>query len=286
MKLEKLQLAGSVTALCVGLFALTSPTQAQVHAAPQAAEDRSIRPFTIQVPQAELDELRRRIGATRWSDRETVTDRSQGVQLEKLQALVRYWGTDYDWRKAEAKLNALPQFVTTIDGIDIHFIHVRSRHPNALPLIMTHGWPGSVFELLKTVGPLTDPTAYGARPEDAFDLIMPSMPGYGLSGKPKGTGWNPDRIARAWAELDAASGLQALRRPGRRLGRTRLQRDGAPGTGRISSASISTCLRRYRQTWPRSLPAAGLRRRDFPRRNARRSYRSTRSTRSTGPTPQ
>ena len=130
----------------------------------------------------------------------------------------RYWGTDYDWRKAEAKLNALPQFMTEIDGLDIHFIHVRSRHPNALPLIITHGWPGSVFELLKTIGPLTDPTAHGGRAEDAFDLVMPSMPGYGFSGKPTGTGWNPDRIARAWAELMKRIGLHPLRRPGRRLG--------------------------------------------------------------------
>jgi pimeloyl-ACP methyl ester carboxylesterase len=211
MTLEKLQLASSVAALSVGGFVFASPGYAQTMttsatdaAAPatrQAAEDRSIRPFTVRVPQAELDDLRRRIAATRWSDRETVTDRSQGVQLEKLQALVRYWGRDYDWRKAEAKLNALPQFMTTIDGVDIHFIHVRSRHPNALPLIMTHGWPGSVFELLKTIGPLTNPAAYGGRAEDAFDLVLPSMPGYGFSGKPTGTGWDPDHIARAWAEL-------------------------------------------------------------------------------------
>jgi hypothetical protein len=215
MTLGTLQLAGSVAALAVGVCVFASPHDAQtmttsdpdavvVAAAPvtrQAAEDRPIRPFTVHVPQAELDDLRRRIAATRWSDRETVTDRSQGVQLATLQALVRYWGTDYDWRQAEAKLNAWPQFMTTIDGVDIHFIHVRSRHPNALPLIMTHGWPGSVFELLKVIGPLTDPTAYGGRAEDAFDLVLPSMPGYGFSGKPTGTGWDPDRIARAWAEL-------------------------------------------------------------------------------------
>ncbi len=165
------------------------------------AESNAIRPFRIDLPEAELIDLRRRIAATRWPDRETVNDQSQGIQLAKLQGLVRYWGTDYDWRKAEAKLNALPQFMTMIDDVDIHFIHVRSRHPNATPLIMTHGWPGSVFELLKTVGPLTDPTAHGGRAEDAFDLVLPSMPGYGLSGKPTGTGWGPDRIARAWAEL-------------------------------------------------------------------------------------
>jgi pimeloyl-ACP methyl ester carboxylesterase len=166
-----------------------------------AADGDSIRPFHVNVPEEALVDLRRRIAATRWPDRETVADQSQGVQLAKLKELVRYWGTDYDWRKAEAKLNALPQFITTIDDVDIHFIHVRSRHPNALPLIMTHGWPGSVFELLKTVGPLTDPTAHGGRAEDAFDLVLPSMPGYGFSGKPTGTGWDPDHIARAWAEL-------------------------------------------------------------------------------------
>ena len=166
-----------------------------------AAESNAIRPFRIDLPEAELIDLRRRIAATRWPDRETVNDQSQGIQLAKLQGLVRYWGTDYDWRKAEAKLNTLPQFMTTIDDVDIHFIHVRSRHPNATPLIMTHGWPGSVFELLKTIGPLTDPTAHGGRAEDAFDLVLPSMPGYGLSGKPTGTGWGPERIARAWAEL-------------------------------------------------------------------------------------
>jgi len=166
-----------------------------------ATEDDSIRPFRVNVPQEALDDLRRRIAAARWPDQETVDDRSQGVQLATMKELVRYWQTDYDWRKAEARLNALPQFMTTIDGVDIHFIHVRSKHPNALPLIMTHGWPGSVFELLKTIGPLTDPTKYGGRAEDAFDLVLPSMPGYGFSGRPKVTGWNPERMARAWAEL-------------------------------------------------------------------------------------
>ena len=166
-----------------------------------AVHDYAVRPFRIDVPEAALVDLRRRVLATRWPDRETVTDQSQGVQLAKLQALARYWGTDYDWRKAEAKLNALPQFVTKIDGLDIQFMHVRSRHPNALPLIMTHGWPGSILELLKVIGPLTDPTAHGGRAEDAFDLVLPSMPGYGFSGKPTDTGWGPDRIARAWDVL-------------------------------------------------------------------------------------
>jgi len=166
-----------------------------------ATAGAAIRPFNVKVPESALVDLRQRIAATRWPDRETVPDRSQGVQLEKLQALVRYWGTGYDWRKAEAKLDALPQFMTTIDGLDIHFIHVRSRHPNALPVIITHGWPGSVIEQLKIISPLTDPTAHGGRAEDAFDVVIPSMPGYGFSGKPTGTGWDPDHIARAWAEL-------------------------------------------------------------------------------------
>lgn len=161
----------------------------------------AIRPFRIHVPQAALTDLHRRIMATRWPETETVNDRSQGVQLARLQALVRYWETGYDWRRAEAKLNALPQFLTHIDGLDIHFIHVRSRHPNALPLVMTHGWPGSIFELLKVIGPLTDPTAHGGAAEDAFHLVIPSMPGFGFSGKPTGTGWNPDRIGRAWDVL-------------------------------------------------------------------------------------
>jgi pimeloyl-ACP methyl ester carboxylesterase len=166
-----------------------------------AAAADAIRPFRIDVPDEQLVDLRRRIAATRWPDKETVTDRSQGNQLGKLQEVVRYWGADYDWRKVEARLNALPQFMTEIDGLDIHFIHVRSKHENALPLIVTHGWPGSVIEQLKIIGPLTDPTAHGGSASDAFHLVIPSMPGYGFSGKPKGTGWNPDRIGRAWAEL-------------------------------------------------------------------------------------
>src|SRR5438067_920104 len=165
------------------------------------ASTAAIRPFQVNVPERELVDRRQRIAATRLTDPEIVTDRSQGAQLAKIQALVRYWGTDYDWRKAEAKLNALPKFVTKIDGLDTHLIHVRSRHPNALPRIMTHGWPGSIFELLKVIGPLTDPTAHGGRAEDAFHVVLPSMPGYGFSGKPQTTGWNPDRIARAWDEL-------------------------------------------------------------------------------------
>jgi pimeloyl-ACP methyl ester carboxylesterase len=166
-----------------------------------AADDNTIRPFKVNVPAEVIADLRGRIAATRWPDRETVNDASQGAQLAKLQELMRYWGTDYDWRKAEAKLNALPQFMTNIDGVDIHFIHVRSRHQNALPVIITHGWPGSIIEQLKVIGPLTDPTAHGGSAEDAFDVVIPSLPGYGFSGRPTGTGWDPDRIARTWAEL-------------------------------------------------------------------------------------
>jgi pimeloyl-ACP methyl ester carboxylesterase len=161
----------------------------------------AIRPFHAAIPQEAIDDLRRRLASTRWPERETVDDEAQGAQVTKIQALVRYWATDYDWREAEAKLNALPQFITAIDGLDIHFIHVRSKHENAIPLIMTHGWPGSVFEFLKTIGPLTDPTAHGAEGDDAFDLVVPSLPGYGFSEQPTSTGWDPDRIARAWAEL-------------------------------------------------------------------------------------
>jgi pimeloyl-ACP methyl ester carboxylesterase len=174
-------------------------------ASPSAATSRdaveAVRPFRAHVAQSDLVDLRRRIAATRWPEAETVGDRSQGVQLAKLQALVQYWGTGYDWRKVEARLNALPQFVTNLDGLDIHFIHVRSRNPDAMPLVMTHGWPGSVLELLNTVAPLTDPAAHDGRAEDAFHLVLPSIPGFGFSMKPTSTGWNPDRIARAWDML-------------------------------------------------------------------------------------
>jgi pimeloyl-ACP methyl ester carboxylesterase len=161
----------------------------------------AIRPFHVDIPEEELADLRRRLAATRWPDPETVPDQSQGAQLSRLQGLVRYWGTDYDWRRAEVMLNALPQFITEIDGLDIHFIHVRSRHQDALPLIVTHGWPGSVLELLKVIEPLTDPTAHGGAAQDAFHLVIPSLPGYGFSARPQASGWDPDRIARAWDEL-------------------------------------------------------------------------------------
>ncbi|HZE58456.1 MAG TPA: epoxide hydrolase [Chthoniobacterales bacterium] len=177
-----------------------SPSPATSGAA--ASEDKSIRPFTVPiVPQAALDDLRRRIAATRWPEKETVADQTQGVQLATMQKLASYWGKDYDWRKCEAKLKALPNFITTIDGLDIHFIHVRSKNPKALPMIITHGWPGSIVEQLKIIDPLTNPTAHGGKAEDAFDVIVPSIPGYGFSGKPTVTGWDPQHIARAWIVL-------------------------------------------------------------------------------------
>src|SRR5262245_46306254 len=163
--------------------------------------DIDIRPFHVDIPEEQLAALRRRITETRWPDKELVTDPSQGVQLAMLQQLARYWSDEYDWHKFEAKLNALPQFVTEIDGLDIHFIHVKSPHQDALPLIITHGWPGSIVEMLEVIGPLTEPTLYGGNAEDAFDLVIPSIPGYGFSEAPKEVGWNPDRIAAAWAEL-------------------------------------------------------------------------------------
>ena len=187
-------------------FLAASAAAAAVSLAPPrlaaaSSADGAIRPFRIGVPEEELADLRRRVLATRWPDRETVADQSQGVRLATMQDLARHWATDYDWRKVEAKLNALPQFITEIDGLDIQFIHVRSRHPAALPMVMTHGWPGSALELLKVIGPLTDPTAYGGRPDDAFHLVLPTYPGYGFSGKPTDTGWGPDHVARAWHEL-------------------------------------------------------------------------------------
>jgi pimeloyl-ACP methyl ester carboxylesterase len=174
-------------------------TQPSTGTKPTSTEE--IRPFDFNIPEEELTDLRRRIAATRWPEKELVADRSQGVPLATVQKLAHYWATDYDWRKCEATLKALPHFITEIDGLDIHFIHVRSTHENALPLIVTHGWPGSVVEQLKIIDPLTNPTAHGASASDAFDLVIPSMPGYGFSGKPTATGWGPERIARAWAVL-------------------------------------------------------------------------------------
>jgi pimeloyl-ACP methyl ester carboxylesterase len=183
---------GLVAAGAAGLF--------PVHSAPAAKND-AIRPFQINVPEEDLIDLRRRLAATRWPEKETVTDDSQGVPQAMLRELVRYWQTDYDWRKVEARLNALPQFITEIDGLDIHFIHVRSKHDNALPVIVTHGWPGSVIEQLKIIDPLTNPTAHGGSASDAFHLVIPSIPGYGFSGKPTTTGWDPVRIAGSWIVL-------------------------------------------------------------------------------------
>jgi pimeloyl-ACP methyl ester carboxylesterase len=190
----------------------------------KSAERGAIRPFRVEFPEADLVEMRRRINATRWPAKETVTDTSQGVPLAPLQDLARYWATDYDWRKCEAKLNALPQFMTEIDGLDIHFIHVRSKHKAALPVIITHGWPGSILEQIKLIGPLTDPTAFGGRAEDAFDVVIPSIPGYGFSGKPTVTGWDHAHIARAFIELM------------RRLGYTRYVAQGGDLGGQITDA--------------------------------------------------
>jgi len=176
-------------------------TSATQRGSEQAAVKNAIRPFRVSIPEEALTDLRRRIVATRWPDKETVTDATQGVQLATMQALARYWGTEYDWRKVEARLNALPQFITEIDGLDIHFIHVRSKHENALPLIVTHGWPGSIIEQMKIIEPLTNPTAHGASVSDAFHLVIPSLPGYGYSGKPTAPGWGPERIAKAWTVL-------------------------------------------------------------------------------------
>jgi hypothetical protein len=210
-----------VGAVILGLLFVSGITEG-----PSALErdETTIRPFRIDIPQAELDELRRRVLATRWPDKETVTDQSQGIQLARLQELVRYWGTGYDWRKVEAKLNALPQFTTNIEGVDIHFIHIRSRHTNALPVIVTHGWPGSIIEQLKIISPLTDPTAHGGHADDAFDVVIPSLPGFGFSGKPTDSGWGPDRIARTWAELV------------KRLGYTRYVAQGGDWGSPVSSA--------------------------------------------------
>ena len=216
-------LTGSLATISIGLFP-SHRAAAGSASEPAASRSDAIRPFHVNVPEDDLADLRRRIAATRWPDKETVADQSQGAPLVKLQELVRYWGSGYDWRKVETKLNALPQFVTTIDAVDIHFIHVRSRHPNALAVIITHGWPGSIIEQLKIIDPLTNPTAYGGTPEDAFDVVIPSIPGYGFSGKPANPGWDPDRIAQAWAELM------------KRIGYTRYAAQGGDWGTPISSA--------------------------------------------------
>ena len=187
--------------IIAGAMAISSTGQAQTDAHTDLRSSDLIRPYHIQISEAALTDLNKRIKDTRWPDKETVNDDSQGVQLATMQKLAQYWGTDYDWRKVEAKLNALPQFMTTIDGLDIHFIHVRSKEKNALPVIITHGWPGSIIEQMKIIGPLTDPVAYGGKAEDAFDVVIPSLPGHGFSGKPTTTGWDPVHVAKAWIEL-------------------------------------------------------------------------------------
>jgi pimeloyl-ACP methyl ester carboxylesterase len=204
-----------------------------------------VRPFTIETSDADLDELRRRIVVTRWPEKETVTDQSQGVPLKMARQVADYWADGYDWRKCEATLNALPQFMTEIDGLDIHFIHVRSQHENALPLIVTHGWPGSVIEQLKIIGPLTDPTAHGGSASDAFDVVVPSLPGFGFSGKPAETGWGPDRIASAWLELM------------KRLGYTQFVAHGGDWGGMVSDVMGTQAppeLLGIHVTWPFTVP--------------------------------
>ena len=225
----------------------------------QAAGDKTaIRPFQARFADEDIADLRKRINATRWPERETVADDSQGVPLAMMQELAGYWGTDYDWRACEAKLNALPQFITEIDGLDIHFIHVRSRHEDALPMIITHGWPGSIIEQLKIIEPLTDPTAHGGSASDAFDVVIPSLPGHGFSAKPTATGWDPGRIAGAWAVLM------------KRLGYTRLSRTAATGARpsrrpwassrpRSCSASTPTCPAPHRPRSSRDLSRASRR---------------------------
>ncbi len=229
---------------------LAPPTQARAiqHLEKRhvATDESTIRPFRINIPQDQIVDLRKRLAATRFPDRETVTDESQGIRLSEIQALVRYWGEGYNWRRVETKLNALPEFVTTIDGVDIQFIHVRSREPRALPLILTHGWPGSPMEFLKVIGPLTDPVAYGGRAEDAFDVVIPAIPGYGFSGKPTDSGWGPDRVARAWDVLM------------KRLGYTRYVSEGGDHGSVISDAlarQAPTGLLGIHLTMPATIPA-------------------------------
>lgn len=199
MEKKKELTAGTIIIAAMVLFAAPVSGQSTATANTQGAE--AIRPFHVNFPDADLTDLKQRIKATRWPGKETVTDETQGVQLSTMHKLADYWANDYNWRKIEAKLNALPMFITNIDGVDIHFIHVRSKHKNALPVIITHGWPGSVIEQLKIIGPLTDPTAFGGKAEDAFDVVIPSLPGHGFSGKPSGIGWDPVRVANAWITL-------------------------------------------------------------------------------------
>ena len=206
----------------------------------------AILPFNVHVSDADLKDLRQRILATKWPKKEPVADATQGVQLATIQKLAHYWATDYDWRKFEAKLNALPQFITNIDGVDIHFIHVRSKEKNAMPLIITHGWPGSIIEMLKIIDPLTNPTAHGGKAEDAFDVVIPSIPGYGFSGQPTTTGWDPPRIGKAWVELM------------KRLGYTRFVAQGGDWGGMITDVMGTQAppeLLAIHLTWPFTVPS-------------------------------
>lgn len=211
--------AAAVAAGSLSPLAFADNNQTITEVAPAAGGDKkAIRPLRVHVPESQLIDLRRRIKATRWPERETVTDDTQGVPLAMIQELARHWSTDYDWRKCEAKLNSYPNFVTEIDGLGIHFIHVRSKHENAMPLIVTHGWPGSIIEQLKIIDPLTNPTAHGASASDAFHLVIPSLPGYGFSGKPTETGWGPERTARAWVQLMKRLGYEKFASQGGDLG--------------------------------------------------------------------
>jgi hypothetical protein len=209
---------------------------------PAAGENSLIRPFQVNIPEDRITDLHKRIVATRWPEKETVMDASQGVQLATMQELARYWATEYDWRRCEAKLNTYPQFVTNIDGLDVHFIHVRSKNPNALPLIVTHGWPGSIIEQLKIIDPLTNPAAHGGRAEDSFDIVIPSLPGYGFSGKPTTTGWDPPRIARAWVVLM------------KRLGYTRFVAQGGDWGNAVTEQMACWHLRNCLVSTPTCLP--------------------------------
>jgi pimeloyl-ACP methyl ester carboxylesterase len=250
----------------------------------QASSDKTaIRPFHIEFPEAELTDLRRRVNATRWPERETVTDDSQGVRLAMMQELARYWGTEYDWGKCEAKLNALPQFMTEIDGLDIHFIHVRSGHQDALPLIVTHGWPGSIIEQLKIIEPLTNPTAHAASAADAFHLVIPSLPGYGFSGKPTATGWDPVRTARAWVELMKRLGYNRFVAQGGDWGAAVTQAMGEQAAPNCS-ASTPTCPVPLRPTSTRRSSAATRRQQICQMRRETRTSSSGTSTPSTWPT--